>query len=252
MEKIGPAGPSDGLVRPEPAALGARQIKTTHIVRLKNGKLLRGDVAAGPEDAPLELAIDRIGRILIPRSRIQSVERADGEFIIPAPEEEVPAPQEPEATEAPALEPETGKSVPAAGALQPRPLGAELKTQITTAVEELARWRSRNRVRAENHLRAIGPPAIPFLRGAAADPFELTRRAALRIVRDVADPEGIPIAIGALLDSDDMVRETALEALQTMTREDLGYNPYDTPRRRLSAYGRWQDWWKQRQAGQDQ
>jgi hypothetical protein len=236
VEKVEPLK-DDLFARPAPAAAGPERIETRQLVTLKNGRKIRGTVVPGPQSEPLVVDVGSMGRLHIPRDRIASVEDAAGQIEIPAEAKEAPpappAPPEAESKEQPAPLPRGTVSV-----------DPQLRAEIHENIYDLSRWRSRNRVRAENNLKAIGAPAIPFLEGVARDPFELTRRAVMRIVREVGDPAGIPIAIEGLLDPDDYVRATAGEALRRMTRRSFGYNPYGPEPERLDGYRRWRDWWE--------
>ncbi len=238
VERITPVPPVGGTSAAVPAASGATAIRTTHVVHLKNGQMIRGSVVPGPEDEPLKLDINAWGRISISRNRIAKVEESPGEIRFPAPE-----PAEP-----PSVEPPTPPAPEEARptAIAP-PVSPELKAEIEEYVFNITRWRHRDRTWAESRLVAIGPPAIPYLRPIIHDPFNLARRAGVRIIRDVGDPAGIPLAIEGLLDEDDFVRETAAEALRKITGLDLGYRPYDRLERRLEAYRRWRAWWEEEQ-----
>jgi HEAT repeat protein len=90
-----------------------------------------------------------------------------------------------------------------------------------------------------------GPVVMPFLAQVARDPFELTRRAVARIIRDIGHPSGIPIAIDLLMDDDSFARETAAEALRSITGTDLGYQPYASHESRYKAQQRWRQWWEE-------
>ncbi len=157
---------------------------------------------------------------------------------IPEPEEEAAPPTAPpqtEETEPPAKE----------TASAPMMMSPELKQEIQENILDLTRWRSRNRVNAERRLASLGPVVIPFLAQVSRDPFELTRRAVARIIRDIGHPSAIPIAIDLLMDEDNFVRETAAEALRSITGIDLGYQPYASHESRYQAQQRWRQWWEE-------
>lgn len=243
VEKIVPSELLPARVAPAIAAPGI--IKTTHRVELKNGEVLRGTLVQGPENEPLKLDLDAIGRLYIPRERIASVEEEAGRIVLPEPSPEHPAEEEkPGAAEKPEKAGKAGTpgkpkiviAIPAA------PIDPDLKEEIERDLHDLSRWRSRNRVRAERDLKRIGRPAIPLLDAVASNPFELTRRAVMRIVRDVGDPAGIPLAIEGLLDVDGFVREISAEALRRITGMNFKYYPYASIKRRQEAYQRWEDW----------
>jgi hypothetical protein len=237
VERITPVAPLGDTAAAVPAAAGSQSIRTTHVIQLKNGQVIRGSVVPGPENEPLKVDINTLGRITIPRSRIAKVEESPGEIRLPSAE-----PPEPPAAEPTGPPPAAGetKAVPPPPA--PLAVDPELRKEIEEQINNLTRWRARNRTSAESRLVTLGAPAVPYLRSLARDPFELTRRSVMRIVRDVADPVGIPLAIEGLLDEDGNVRELAAEALRKITGLDLGYRPYDPVPRRLDAYRRWRQW----------
>ena len=107
--------------------------------------------------------------------------------------------------------------------------------EIRDAVTDLGRQRSRNRVRAENTLKMMGPATLPFLAEPAKHPFELTRRAVQRIVRDIGDPAGAPLAIAALNDPDEFVRAHAAEALARILPSEIAYDATADEPERLAA-----------------
>jgi len=244
VESIVPAE-TEPAGRPVKEEDDARVIATTHVVVLKNGEKIRGDLVPTRESEPVKIDVDEIGRLSIPRGRVRSIIEEDGEIRVPKAEPVEPPPAPPETAEEPApgeeVETQPGEKAPPAGRIP-----AELRERIEEAIHDLTRWRSRDRVRAERQLVDIGPAAIPFLGGVARDPFDLTRRAVLRIIRDIGDPEGIPIAIEALLDEDRFVRETADEALKDLAGIDLGYRVDAPVQKRIDAYRRWVEWWRSR------
>jgi hypothetical protein len=122
-------------------------------------------------------------------------------------------------------------------------LSDEQAAEIEDAVRELGRQRNQNRVRAERHLVDFGSVALPFLDPAAAHPFELTRRAVQRIVRDIGDVRGAPLAMDALNDPDDFVRSLAREALEKVMPSTIEYD-YNAPvAARLEAQSQYRALW---------
>jgi HEAT repeat protein len=245
LEPVEPLGASAG---PAPAALGPRSIRTTHMVKLKNGSRIPGTLVQSPQNEPLKLDVGSIGRLYIPRDQVADLQDFTSVIQLP-PETE---PEKAESTAPPAAQPgappaaQPGVTPPppaaAGGAPEAAPISPSLRSEIEEELYELTRWRTRNRVRAENNLVRIGPAAIPFLARVIHDPFELTRRAVARIVRDIGDPSGIPLLIDALLDEDGYVREISADALRRMTRRDFGYTPYAPLPRRLEAQRQWREW----------
>ena len=111
-------------------------------------------------------------------------------------------------------------------------------------VAELGRQRNTNRVRAENALRGFGHHALPFVAKAASHPFELTRRAAQRIIRDAKDVRGAPLAIEALTDQDYFVRVHAHEALQGILHEaKISYNAKAGVKQLQAAQSAYRTFW---------
>ncbi len=247
--------PAGDPARPVPASLGAARIPTTHLIHLKNGRRIPGTPAAGPENEPLILEIGALGRLLIQRTEIDRIEALAGELEVPADLAEEAAPEtgpevktgpESKAGEPAPLAPaaaEAGKAVPA--------IAAELEAEIQTAVYELTRQRARNRTRAESNLKNLGAPALPYLARIADHPFELTRRAVMRIVGEIGEWQGVPIAIDGLTDEDAYVRVHAGEALRQITRRDLGYKPYAPPKARLEAQKRWKEYYQEKLAAEE-
>jgi hypothetical protein len=57
----------------------------------------------------------------------------------------------------------------------------------------------------------------------------------------------IPSLIGALDSADSAQRLLAINALERLTGETMGYRHFDAPWRRARAVERWAAWWEQRQ-----
>lgn len=234
-----------------PVAASASSIPTTHRVILKNGYKLLGNVVPGSDSEPLVLKIGSLGRLLLPRDRIEKIEKSAGKLDLPPAAETTQADatetSDSEATPAVETGEGTAKVEPAAGTADTAELmeiDPALEDAILTQLYDLGRWRSRDRVRAESHLRDIGQPAIPYLYEISRHPFELTRRAVMRLVRDIGDPAGIPLAIEALVDEDRWVRSLADEALRSLLSVDLVYNPRGNVRSRLDGQKRWREYYE--------
>src|SRR5262245_53526084 len=152
VERVEPASPV-GAEQPAPAAAGARTIRTSHRIKLRNGEVLSGTLVPSRPEEPLVLDLGSLGRVYVPRDRIVEISAIPGEMKLPEPEEETPAPPAPQAEEArPPVE------VPARTMMDP-----ELKQEILDNVYDLTRWRTRNRASAERRLVGLGPVVIPFL-----------------------------------------------------------------------------------------
>lgn len=231
IEREEPYRPPSGDLAPVAAREGV--IPTTHLVYLKNGKRLQGNIVPGEQSAPLILELGSLGRLFIDRSTIAKIEAVRGEYKLPP-----PAPAEPQVPVGPPPAQESRKeekateAQPEVGMLEVSP---EERAQIMMLLYELTRQRSQNRVRAENALRRLGAKAIPFLDLVRDHPFNLTRRAVMRLVRDARSMEGLPFAIDAMTDPDSFVREHASEALDVLTDGDVSFQPNASPAARRRA-----------------
>jgi hypothetical protein len=235
IAKVEPYRPI-GSGQPAPSAASGRSFKTSHRVQLRNGRQIPGNLASSPGSSEVVLDIGSLGQLILPLSAVEKIDAFQGEVVLPEEPAEAPplvgpvvAPPAPPAAAEPPPVP-----APPAAAIDPA-----LENEILVMIEELTRHRARNRTRAENRLRAIGAPAVPYLAAIQHHPFDLTRRAVLRLVRDAESPAGVPIAVNALLDADVYVRQFADEALRRITAKDLGYRPSASPRARLAAHKRW-------------
>jgi HEAT repeat protein len=132
-----------------------------------------------------------------------------------------------------------GEDSPAGKSIDP-----DLKKRIQDLIADLSREKSRNRVQAERHLEAIGPPAIPFLLPLARSENELVRTAVMRLFHSFGDQQVIDAAIQGLLDENEYVRDFANKALKRITGEDFGYQSGAFPKRREIAYQKWVKWWE--------
>ena len=234
------------------SGIGARpaSITTTHVVHLKNGEKMIGDVMETTPDQPLKLRIGDMGVVTLARGDIDRVEEKAGSIeLLTAP---VPAAADPnEATSNDATDMEALKRQLKEKILRDL-LDALLDSRIDRAIgggttrlmaptlikatneevamiqflmAELGRQRTRHRVRAERKLIAIGSPALVFLEPLTRHPFELTRRGTQRVVRDINDPAGAPLSIEALTDEDHYVRKLAYESLRKLLPEvEIAYD----------------------------
>ena len=120
------------------------------------------------------------------------------------------------------------------------PIDHELLKEIQFYLSELQRWRTTNRTRAENHLKRIGAPALPYLLPAARHPTDFTRRAIMRILQGIGGEDVISVALEALNDTDVFVRQTASEMLRHETSRDFGFRASASDRARQRALRRWE------------
>jgi sRNA-binding regulator protein Hfq len=267
---------------PKPAAAiveegGKKKIRTTHAVYLKNGRKLQGSLVPTAETEPVKLDIGAMGRMTIARDKIATdgIKAEPGAIDIPEEPQAPAAPPagQPQATPQPAapqtqeemrrqmreeilrelldqmIEEKVGAAaageraaIDAIESARPR-LEPEQVAAIQQAVSELGRQRNQNRVRAERQLVAMGADVLPYLEEAVAHPFELTRRAVQRIVRDIGNLRGAPIAIDALTDTDGFVRALAHEALVKILPSTIAYRADAAPAARLRAQAEYQHLW---------
>ncbi|MBN1443837.1 MAG: HEAT repeat domain-containing protein [Planctomycetes bacterium] len=247
-------------------------IRTTHVVHLVDGRKILGNVVEDIAGQPLKVEIGDLGILLIRRGRIEKIEEKEGSYAPAAPAASVGAPDEPKPIPQADLEKlkkqlkqeilrellegildeKVDKKIEEAIGEGKRELSMESAAESLTTerieeiqhlVYEIGRHRSRNRVRAEAALADIGPAVLPFLKQAATHPFELTRRAVQRIVRDIGDIRGAPYAIGALTDTDAFVREIAAEALRSLLGLPVAYSPSAPAAQRQAAQARYREVW---------
>jgi hypothetical protein len=128
------------------------------------------------------------------------------------------------------------------------PIDPELASRIAELIEELQRDKAKFRVRAERHLKAVGPPAIPALLEQRNHRSELVRVAVFRLFESFGDERVIEACIEGLTDGNEYVRDYAHRALQRLTQEDFGYRPFASPRQRESRAEKWSDWWAKEKA----
>ena len=226
IERVEPYRPPSGDLAPVAAREGV--IPTTHLVHLKNGRRLQGNVVPGEASAPLILELGSLGRVFIDRSTIEKTEPLRLEYKLPPPP--------PLETEPPTIGPLPAETKTA---VQPEveisDVSPQLRVEILRHLYELTRQRNQNRVRAESSLRRLGAAAIPYLDMVRDHPFNLTRRAAMRLVRDARSMEGLPFAIDAMTDPDFFVRQHASEVLDLLSEVDVSYRPNASPAARSQA-----------------
>jgi hypothetical protein len=115
---------------------------------------------------------------------------------------------------------------------------------IQQQIRELTRQRTQNRVRAERYLKEMGPDVLPFLEALASHPFDLTRRAVQRVVKEIGDVRGAPISIWSLNDPDEWVRKLAHESLETLLPgAPIRYSASAAERSRLVAQEQYYQLW---------
>lgn len=122
-------------------------------------------------------------------------------------------------------------------------ISPELKEKIEGLVLDLKRQKSRFRVRAQRHLKAVGPPAVPFLIPLVRHREELVRISVFRLFHSIGDDRVIEPCIDALSDPNEYVRDYAHRSLVRLTGESFGYRPLASPSRRELARAKWRRWW---------
>ena len=245
------------------AAASSPSLVRGDTVYLKNGAWIDGRVRARSEKV-LEIEIGKIGRMEIAVEDIHEIEKNSrtGEeyaqkelaelkrlgLVKDSNAEEKPAAsttsEEKEGAEG--EEAKEAKTPPQSRDVEKPegpPIDPALKQRIEELVSDLERQKSQYRVRAERHLKAIGPPAIPFLIPLAKSNSELTRVAVMRLFHEMGDESVIETCIEALTDSNEFVRDFAGKTLERVTHEDFGYAPEASPRRRELAQEKWRKWW---------
>ena len=208
------------------AGTGAASADT---IELQNGRIIHGKVigklpATGPVritftgGGSLTLEPDRILRVLRDSScdfRTATGRPGSGgtpKDAKPAVKKPVALPKKPEEKKRPVEKTEKPSGTGA------EPIDAKLEAEILGYISELSRQRSQNRVRAEAALKHLGPVTLPYLEKAARHPFELTRRAIIRIVAETGGPDGADLLRAALSDKDPWVKKIAREALEKSRR----------------------------------
>jgi hypothetical protein len=264
---------ADPPAAPKPAAFkteDGRSIKTTHTVELVNGRKLQGNLIATPDTEPVKLEVGGMGVMTIPRDKIapKGVKESAGTILLPETPTAAPAPAQPQLTPEQSreqmkrelraeilrelLDQIIDEKVSAAAEQlkftsynfeEQGELSNDEAAAIEDAVRELTRQRTQNRVRAENELKRIGSAALPYLEPLMGHPFELTRRAVQRIVREVGDVRGAPMAIDGLNDPDYFVRDLAHEALKSLLPSSIAFAPNDPEASRLAAQAQYNALW---------
>ena len=222
-------------------------IETTHAVYLRNGRKLTGALMSTAQSEPLKLRVGDLGVMILNRADVLYVEEEAGVIEIGGNSTagEATSNAETDDTEAgnvsdldtlkaqlkeeilrELLEQMVESKLDAT--LQAErvgrratlsPLSSNELLQVQDSVRELGRNRTRNRVRAERKLKSYGKTALSYLRPAVHHPFNLTRRAAQRVVRDIGSPEGALLAMDGLVDPDREVRQLAIESLRKILPE---------------------------------
>ena len=76
------------------------------------------------------------------------------------------------------------------------------------------------------------------------DPSDFVRKMAIRNLARLNSISSIPRLIATLHDEDHFVRKTANVALQTLTKQDMGFDAESTAVHRAASIKKWQSWWE--------
>jgi hypothetical protein len=269
------------ITQPDPRALSGdkeppseeRLIQTTHKILLQNGNVLLGNLVPTAESEPVKLAVGGLGVITIARDRIlpDGIQSLAGTIKLPPEPAEPPrdsVPEEmllPENLRQEVLEQLRAEILdellnqiidekldPAIEAAALREFGRQDQGHLTLEeiqeiqlyVANLSRQRPRERVWGERQLERVGSAALPFLQPVEDHPLGLVRRGVQRLVAYYDDPRGAPMAIRALNDPDDYVREIAGKALvQLLPKSGVKYNSRARAATRAKAQEQYVEYW---------
>ena len=87
---------------------------------------------------------------------------------------------------------------------------------------------------------AVVPYVVPMLQ----DVDIFVRMAAARVLEDLRAKNSVPALIDALEDTEPVVTESAMFALQKITGQDFGFEPNAPVVERAKKIKAWRDWWK--------
>jgi len=130
--------------------------------------------------------------------------------------------------------PPSAPAVPTWHALLPNLADANPSTRWE-AVDELGRAKDP----------AVIPHVVPLLR----DSDLFVRMCAARVLADLGTLQGVPALLDALEDSEPTVRESAWNALRTLTGKDFKYDPQGNEADRAKKVKAWREWWKKEGEG---
>jgi len=233
-------------------------------VYLKNGAWIDGIVRAR-SDKIVEIEIGRIGKLEVLLEEIHEVEknnRTGDDYKLPSDGRKLDISHvtrrgersEPEKKkgedekEASDEEEESGDEAEAEEDSSQSPdddIDPKLRERIEELVKDLERQKPRYRIRAERHLKAIGPPCLPYLLPLVKSDSELARVAAFRLFNEFGDETVVEACIAGLLDTSEYVRSYANKTLKRITHEDFGYSSAASPKRRELAQEKWKKWWEE-------
>jgi HEAT repeat protein len=92
---------------------------------------------------------------------------------------------------------------------------------------------------------AVIPHLLPLLK----DSDLFVRMCVARVLADLGTLQGVPSLIDALEDAEPTVRESAWNALRTLTGKDFKYDPQGNEADRQKKVKSWREWWKKEGEG---
>jgi len=97
--------------------------------------------------------------------------------------------------------------------------------------------------------RSKDPAVIPHVTPLLKDSDLFVRMCAARVLADLGTLQGVPALIDALEDSEPTVRESAWNALRTLTGKDFKFDPQGNEADRAKKVKSWREWWKKEGEG---
>lgn len=92
--------------------------------------------------------------------------------------------------------------------------------------------------------RTKDPAVIPHLTPLLKDADLFVRMCAARVLAELGTLQGVPALIDALEDAEPTVRESAWNALRTLTGKDFKFDPQGNEADRSKKVKLWREWWK--------
>jgi hypothetical protein len=97
--------------------------------------------------------------------------------------------------------------------------------------------------------RSKDPAAVPHVIPLLRDSDLFVRMCAARVLADLGTLQGVPSLIDALEDAEPTVRESAWNALRTLTGKDLKFDTQANEAERQKKVKLWREWWKKEGEG---
>jgi hypothetical protein len=132
-----------------------------------------------------------------------------------------------------------------AKALPEKPPAAAAAPGWTALLPNLADANPSTRWEAVDELgRAKDPAVIPHVLPLLRDSDLFVRMCVARVLAELGTLQGVPALFDALEDSEPTVRESAWNALRTLTGKDLKFDPQGNEAERAKKVKAWREWWK--------